>query len=217
MTRLGDDDSDPTSDLSDSAIYTPGDMDLLYKEGFGRIAGKTRAVDLVIHPRKPAPGAINTTMDDLRGTGAQEGAIRAARILNFMTTAEASQLGISEEHRRLHVRIDGGKNNPGPIAKAHWVKIETEDLPNGDIVAVATPWNPPKPFDGVTIAQMHECRKAVQGGAFRDSVQSPDSLKPAQNKVLDIEEREDTRGKNANSSSQAHGARRPSSPMLTVV
>src|SRR4029077_20577185 len=50
----------------------PGDMDMLYKEGFGRIAGKTRAVDLAIHPRKPAPGAINTTMDDLRGTGAQE-------------------------------------------------------------------------------------------------------------------------------------------------
>src|SRR5262249_35661855 len=66
----------------------PGDMDMLYKEGFGRIAGKKRAVDLAVHPRKPAPGALNTTMDDLRGSSAQEGAIRAARILNFMTSAE---------------------------------------------------------------------------------------------------------------------------------
>jgi AAA domain len=73
----------------------PGDMDMLYKEGFGRVAGKTRAVDLAIHPRKPAPGALNTTMDDLRGTGAQEGAIRAARIFNFMTAAEAEQLKIT--------------------------------------------------------------------------------------------------------------------------
>jgi hypothetical protein len=164
-----------------------GDMDVLYKEGFGRLAGKTRAVDLVIHPRKPAPGAINTTMEDLRGGGSQEGAIRAARILNFMSTAEADQLGIDDEHRRLHVKIDGGKNNPGPIAKATWVKIETEDLPNGDTVAVATPWNPPNPFDGVTTAQMHECRKVAQGGAFRADSQSPDWIGYAVAKVLDID------------------------------
>jgi hypothetical protein len=165
----------------------PGDMDMLYKQGFGRIAGKNRAVDLAIHPRKPAPGALNTTMDDLRGTGAQEGAIRSARIFNFMTTAEAEQLGIDEDHRRLHVRIEGGKNNPGPIAKATWVKIETEDLPNGDTVAVATPWKPPNPFDGMTAAKMRECRKVVQGGAFRASAQSPDWVGYAVAKTLDIE------------------------------
>src|SRR5262245_41909711 len=55
----------------------PGDMDMLYKEGFGRIAGKERrAVDLAIHPRKPPPGDINTSISDLRGTGAQEAALR---------------------------------------------------------------------------------------------------------------------------------------------
>jgi hypothetical protein len=148
----------------------PGDMD--YKEGFGRIAGKNRAVDLAIHPRKPAPGALNTTMDDLRGSGAQEGAIRAARILNFMTSAEATKLGIDEDQRRRHVRIDGGKNNPGPIAAATWLKLEVADLLNGDAVAVATPWNPPDHFEGVTVAQMRECRKVAQGGAFRADIQA---------------------------------------------
>lgn len=165
----------------------PGDMDLLYKEGFGRIAGKKRAVDLAIHPRKPSAGSNITTIDDLRGTAAQEGAIRVARIFNFMTTAEADQLGIDEDTRRLHVRIDGGKNNPGPIAKARWVKIETENLPNGDTVAVATPWSPPNPFDGVTTNQMHECRKVAQGGAFRADAQSPDWFGYAVAKVLDID------------------------------
>jgi AAA domain len=47
-----------------------GDMDLLCKEAFGAIAGKNRSVDLVVHPRKPAPGEINTTIDDLRGSSA---------------------------------------------------------------------------------------------------------------------------------------------------
>jgi AAA domain len=151
-----------------------GDMDMLYKEGFGRIAGKTRAVDLAIHPRKPAPGALNTTMDDLRGSSAQEGAIRAARILNFMTSTEATKLGIDEDQRRLHIRIDGGKNNPGPIAAATWLKLEVANLPNGDAVAVATPWNPPNHFKGVTTAQMKECRKAAQGGAYRADIQAKD-------------------------------------------
>jgi hypothetical protein len=33
----------------------PGDMDMLFKQGFGCIAGEERrAVDLAIHPRKPA-------------------------------------------------------------------------------------------------------------------------------------------------------------------
>jgi hypothetical protein len=149
-----------------------GDMDMLYKEGFGRIAGKTRAVDLAIHPRKPAPGVVNTTMDDLRGTGAQEGAIRAARILNFMTSTEAAKLGIDENERRRHVRVEGGKNNSGPIASATWLKLEVADLPNGDAVAVATPWNPPNPFEGVTVAQMRECRKVAQGGAYRADIQA---------------------------------------------
>jgi hypothetical protein len=149
-----------------------GDMDMLYKEGFGRIAGKTRAVDLAIHPRKPAPGALNTTMDDLRGTGAQEGAIRAARILNFMTSGEAEKFGIEENERRRHIRVEGGKNNSGPIASAVWLKLEVADLPNGDAVAVATPWKPPDHLEGVTVSQMRECRRVAQGGAYRADIQA---------------------------------------------
>jgi hypothetical protein len=142
-------------------------MDALLKEAFGKIAGKNRSVDLVVHPRKSAPGAIDTTVDDLRGASAQFGAIRTARVFNFMTTIEAARLGIDEEHRRLHVRVESGKSNPGPIEKATWLKIVVKNLPNGDDVACASSWTPPNPFDDVTTAQMQECRRLAQTGAYR--------------------------------------------------
>jgi hypothetical protein len=153
-----------------------GDMDLVCKEAFGAIAGKTRAVDLVHHPRKLAPGESNTTVDDARGASAILGAVRVARTFNFMTTAEAAQLGIGEDDRRRHVRIENGKNNPGPIGKAHWVRIETEILPNGDEVACSTLWKPPNPFDGVSVHDLKVVQKVVQGGAFRTDSQSPQWL-----------------------------------------
>ena len=150
-----------------------GDMDLLCKEAFGAIAGNNRSVDLVAHPRKPAPGEINTTMDDLRGSSAQHGAIRTGRTFNFMTTAEATQLGIEEDKRRLHVRIESGKGGPGPVGKANWVKIEVEPLPNGDDVAVAVAWNPPDHFADVTVAHMEAVRDWGMTGEFRVDIRSP--------------------------------------------
>jgi hypothetical protein len=153
-----------------------GDMDLVCKEAFGAIAGTRRAVDLVHHPRKLAPGESNATVDDARGASAVLGAVRLARTFNFMTTAEAAQLGIVEDDRRRHVRIENGKSNPGPIGKAHWVKIETENLPNGDEVACSIRWSPPNPFDGVTVGDLRLVQKVVTTGEFRTDSRSPDWL-----------------------------------------
>jgi hypothetical protein len=153
-----------------------GDMDLVCKEAFGVIADKIRAVELVHHPRKLPPGESNTTVDDARGASAIIAAVREARTFNFMTTAEAAQLGIHEDNRRLHVRIENGKNNPGPIGKAYWVKINTEILPNGDEVACSTLWKPPNPFDGVSVNDLKVVQRLVQGGAFRTDSQSPQWL-----------------------------------------
>jgi hypothetical protein len=153
-----------------------GDMDLVCKEAFGAIAGNTRAVDLVHHPRKLAPGETNATVDDARGASAVLGAVRLARTFNFMNTAEAVQLGIAEDDRRRHVKIENGKNNPGPIGKAHWVKIETENLPNGDEVACSTRWIPPNPFDGVSVNDLKLVQKVVTTGEFRADSRSPDWL-----------------------------------------
>jgi hypothetical protein len=139
-----------------------GDMDVVCKEAFGVIAGKTRSVQLVHHPRKLAAGEVNTTVDDGRGASAVLAAVRLARTFNFMTTAEASKLGISEDDRRKHVRIDNGKVSPGPLGKAFWVKIAVETLPNGEDVAVASRWVPPDPFEGVTAADVDWVRELVR-------------------------------------------------------
>jgi AAA domain len=153
-----------------------GDMDVVCKDAFGKIAGKNRSVDLVHHPRKPAPGEVNTTVDDARGASAIIGAVRLARVLNFMTTGEAGVIGIPEDTRRRHIKIENGKANPGPIGNAHWLKIEVELLPNGDEVACSTLWKLPNPFEKVVLGDYKVVQKVVQSAAFRTNSQSPDWL-----------------------------------------
>jgi RecA-family ATPase len=90
-----------------------GAMDALIKEAFDKIAGKNRSVDLVVHPRKSAPGVIDTTVDDLRGGSAQLGAVRTARVFNFMTTAEAKKLGMMKNTAASTSGLKAGKTTPG--------------------------------------------------------------------------------------------------------
>src|SRR5262249_4516157 len=149
------------------------DMDLVIKEGLGGIAQRTHtAIEIFHHPGKPKPGQAETTVDDARGASAIINAVRAARVLNFMAPAEATQLGIVEESRRLHVRIANGRANMGPLGKADWMKIAVENLPNGDQVACAPSWKPPDAFEGVSTADVEWCRNVAQGGAARWDVQS---------------------------------------------
>ena len=149
------------------------DMDVVVKEAFGAVAGTTRAVDLVHHPRKLSPGEVNSTVDDARGASSILAAVRVARTFNFMTTGEATQLGIHEDERRKHVRIENGKSNPGPIGKANWLKIEVENLPNGDEVACAAPWEPQNHFDGVSAGDVKVAQSAARTGIYRADSQSP--------------------------------------------
>ena len=149
-----------------------GAMDVVCKDAFGIIAGNSRAIELVHHPRKLQLGESNTTVDDARGASAILGAVREARTINFMSSAEAAQLGIRDDERRRHIRIDNGKSNMAPIGAARWLKLETENLPNGDTVACVTSWNPPNPFDDLTVADLRVVQQVVQGGAFRTDSQS---------------------------------------------
>src|SRR5262245_57900978 len=98
-----------------------GHMDLLLKEGLGGVASRTDSAGEVFHhPGKPKPGQAETTVEDARGASAIVWAVRSARVLNFMTTEEATKLGIAEDDRRLHVRVANGKANAGPLGKASW-------------------------------------------------------------------------------------------------
>jgi hypothetical protein len=171
------------------------DMDLVCKEAFGAIAGKGLAVEIVHHPRKLAPGEVNTTVDDARGASAIISAVRSARTLNFMTTGEATQLGIPEEKRREYVRIENGKANHGPIGTANWIKIEVVTLANEEQVACAISWKPPNPFDGVTTGVGKVVRGMVKRGSYRTNSQSPQWLGWAMAPLLGMKARHDDKPK----------------------
>ena len=138
------------------------DMDLVIKEGLGAVAAATNSAgEIFHHPGKPKPGQ-ETTVDDGRGASAIIWAVRSARVLNFMTPEDAKKLGIAEELRPLHVRIRNGKANVGPLGSARWLKIEIENLPNGDQVACATSWKPPGPFQGMTMNDIKVAREVAR-------------------------------------------------------
>ena len=143
-------------------------MDLLIKEGLGGIANRTNAAgEIFHHPGKPKPGQAETVVEDARGASAIIWAVRSARVLNFMTTEQANKLGIAENDRRMHIRVANGKANMGPIGKATWFKLQVENLANGDEIVCAGSWKPPNPFQGITEADMHNCRKLAQTGTYR--------------------------------------------------
>jgi hypothetical protein len=107
-------------------------------------------------------------------------------VLNFMAVEEAKRLGIGEDDRRLHIRVSNGKANMGPLGKASWFKLEVENLPNGDEIACASPWNPPNPFNDVEITDAHKCRALAQTGAYRLDARSPEWIGYAIAEVLQI-------------------------------
>jgi hypothetical protein len=151
------------------------DMDLVIKEGLGTIASKTKSAgEIFHHPGKPKPGQAETTVEDARGASAIIWAVSSARVFNFMTPDEAAKLGIADDDRRRHIRISNGKANMGPLGKAEWVKIEVENLPNGDEIAVSSRWSPPNPFDGVTTADMETGAKLAATGEYRADSRSPE-------------------------------------------
>jgi hypothetical protein len=179
---------DPLVSFHGAAENDNGQMDVVIKEAFGGIAETTRSAgELFHHPGKPKPGAPETVVEDARGASAIINAVRCARVMNFMTTEFAKQHGIDEEHRRLHVQIANGKANAGPTGSARWIKLEVENLANGDSVACATNWKPTDPFSGVTTADMLRCRNVAQAGAYRADSQAKDWFGYAVAKVLGID------------------------------
>jgi AAA domain len=150
-------------------------MDKVIKQGFGAVAGKTNAAGEVFHhPGKPKPNQPETVVEDGRGASSILWAVRSARVLNFMTPADAEKLGMSDDERKLHIRIANGKANMAPLGKAKWMKIEVENLPNGDQVACGSPWAPPDPFENVTTADVKLAQKLARTGAYRDDSRSPE-------------------------------------------
>jgi hypothetical protein len=134
---------DPLVTLHAVSEGSPGQMDAVVRI-FSKIAETQNcAIDLSHHTRKSPPGAgpADLDIDDVRGVKAITDAMRAVRILNYMSKQDAESAGLLEMERTIHFRIDRGKANYSPPAKtAIWRKFVNVDLPNGDAVGVIVPW-----------------------------------------------------------------------------
>jgi len=107
------------------------------------------AVLLLHHDRKGnnAPG----DMDRLRGASAITGAVRVLLTLTSMSVEEAERYGVPPDERRRHFRIDGAKSNYAVAQDAEWWRLAGYALANGEEVAACRPWEPPSPFDNMTM------------------------------------------------------------------
>jgi RecA-family ATPase len=134
---------DPLVTLHAVSENDPGKMDSVIRI-FSKIADTQNvAIDLSHHTRKLAPGsgADDYGIDDMRGAGSIKDAMRAVRMLNYMSRQDAENAGLLEMERTIHFRIDRAKANYSPPAKtAVWRKFVNVDLPNGDAVGVVVPW-----------------------------------------------------------------------------
>ena len=159
------------------------------------IADLTGCCIVLVHHFRKLNGEEGS-VDSVRGGSAIIGAVRTARVMNTMTEAEAAKLGIEDTQRRRFVRVDNAKNNLAPPAdRASWVELVSVDLGNGsgisdqggDKVGVATAWEPPSAFDGITEDHMRAVFNFVhKNGPQRENSKANDWLGHAVSDICDL-------------------------------
>lgn len=132
------------------------------------------SIEIVHHTRKL--NGKEAEIEDSRGGGALIGAVRAGRVLNPMTAAEAAKSGLDTHIDHFRIEAAGKSNLARPAVNAEWYKKVGVELANGDWVAALEPWQWPDAFEGVTAAQARDCRNAIMGcdPKPRQSVQAAD-------------------------------------------
>lgn len=133
------------------------------------------AVVLVHHTKKM--GGREVTAEDGRGAVALRDAARVVLPLNSMSEKDGEVLGITDPAlRRSLVRIDEGKVSRAPAGAATWVRLESQSLENGsetgssDFVGVASLWEKPDVFHGVTAWHLYLVQQGLASDDWRASV-----------------------------------------------
>ena len=140
------------------------------------------AVELIHHARKGArTGGAEMGIDMARGAGSVVDAARSARFLLPMSDDEASRAGLDSAKGFFQVVAGGKANLAPPPDKAVWRKMESVALgngsglyPEGDFVGVATAWEMPDAFAGLTVEDLKKVKRAVAAGTWKESEQSAD-------------------------------------------
>lgn len=99
------------------------------------------AAGIVHHQRK---GGTAGDPDAIRGASAIVGAARQVLTVATMTEDEAVALDQPPEHRFRFLRVDGAKLNYCLPSDAEWYEKAEHELDNGELIAAATPWAPPR-------------------------------------------------------------------------
>jgi hypothetical protein len=144
-----------------------------------RIAQVTEAAVLVLHHlRKGANG----NPDDLMGATSLRATFRSCRILARMPPEVAEKMSITDSWR--YIRVAGSKENYAPPPeRGTWYRLLGVSLgnvtalyPEGDNVAVATPWQPRPLFegmDGPTLAAVFAALRQGQWGPAKQAKHTP--------------------------------------------
>ena len=143
-----------------------------------RLAQETGCAVVLVHHTKKL-GGREVTAEDGRGAVALRDAARIVLPLNAMSQSEAAELGITDPAtRRSLVRIDTGKANRAPPDAATWIKLESQSLNNGDgiepadYVGVATLWEKPDVFHGLSTWHLYTVQQGLATGDWRRNVQA---------------------------------------------
>lgn len=106
------------------------------------------AIIVLTHERKG--GGAAGDIDRMRGASSQKDASRIAITVTRMTAEEATKYGIDQDERNSYVRLDNGKSNYSPLKPLGWYRLQGYQIPNGEYVAAATPWQPPSVLEAIS-------------------------------------------------------------------
>lgn len=136
------------------------------------------SVLLTHHVRK----GLVESIEAARGAKALTDSARVGLLLSTMTEKEAEDLGIPPETRLQYVRLDDAKANMAPRApKAAWFHLDHVTLDNadetyahGDQVVVIETWEPPSPWDNLSVPDCNDVLDRIaaglpDGGLYTDS------------------------------------------------
>lgn len=145
-------------------------IDMVAKE-WSRIADICNcSINLVHHVRKQNGAEVSA--ESSRGAISLIGAARSVIVYNRMTKEEGERAGIAPEQRGFYFRTQNDKANLAPPEAADWHRMNNVDLPNGDQVGVACPWQWPDSFDGVTGWHLKQVQAKVAHGQWRRDTQA---------------------------------------------
>jgi hypothetical protein len=129
-----------------------------------QVADETNcAIGLVHHIRKG--NGEDATIDSVRGAGSLIGAARAARVINRVSEDDAIKLGVNPREALGIFRVDDGKANLAPpAASAVFRRMEGVQIANGEWVGVATPFDLPDEWQGMSDETVNDILRIIDLG-----------------------------------------------------